>query len=228
MCCGYLTGPPKFPVPDVFSSWGSVRTLDETFLFQTRVYQRLLFCVGVVLMFSKERGAEAWSFGLDTPLGASSALTFVSLLSAAPTLLISALVLTGIAALFQSIPLKYQPRATQFCVDLGAGYLRYGPYPKEICGIALVGFLVDRHSSGVCSAVRRTAQQRVQACCIDSPCSAGLLLPDESCASRPFVRRPSKFKFARSSHLCVVSSTERTSRGHRRSAGQTERPARIA
>jgi hypothetical protein len=50
------------------------------------------------------------------------------------------LVLVGIAALFLSMGLKYQPRVTQLVVDLSTGYLRYGPWPNEMALTARVGF----------------------------------------------------------------------------------------
>src|SRR5688572_1112554 len=43
-------------VPAVFEVSGNVRTLDETFLRNMGLQRTLLFCIGVVLLFSRERG----------------------------------------------------------------------------------------------------------------------------------------------------------------------------
>src|SRR5712691_7876375 len=84
------------PVPTVFDFRGTVRTLDDTLVCSWGVYQPLIFCIGVVLLFC-----------------------------AAQVLFIAALVLAGIAALFQSMPLKYQPGVTHLFVQLSTAYLRY-------------------------------------------------------------------------------------------------------
>src|SRR3954453_7318377 len=44
------------PVPVLFDYRGVVHTLDDTFASFPGVYAPLAFCVGVVLLFSKERG----------------------------------------------------------------------------------------------------------------------------------------------------------------------------
>jgi hypothetical protein len=49
----------KVPVPAIFEIHGAVRTLDETLVCFPGVYQPLIFCIGVVLLFSKERGRRS-------------------------------------------------------------------------------------------------------------------------------------------------------------------------
>jgi hypothetical protein len=124
-------------VPNVFGFPGAIRTLDETFLCWPGVYQPLIFCTGVVLLFSKERGRRRGRLDWTRRWGVICSYV-VSLLSATQVLLLSALVAAGIAALFQSMPPKYQPGVTQFLVDASAAYLRYGPYPKDVAGVVLV------------------------------------------------------------------------------------------
>jgi hypothetical protein len=119
------------PVPAIFHFPESGCTLADTFLCGVPVYQLLLFCMGVVLLSSKERGRRSSKLDWTGRWGIiCSYLTL--LLGAAPIFFISALVLVGIAAVFMSMPLKYQPGVTKFFVAVGAAYLRYGPQPKNI------------------------------------------------------------------------------------------------
>ena len=127
------------PVPGVFDLRGTVRTLDETFLCRMGVYQPLVFCIGVVLLFSKERGRRRGKLDWTRRWGVVCSYV-VLLLSAAQVLFLAALVMASIAALFQAMPLKYQPGVTQLFVEVSTSYLRYGPYPKEISGAVLVAF----------------------------------------------------------------------------------------
>jgi hypothetical protein len=127
------------PVPRVFDSRGTVRTLDDTLVSFPGVYQPLVFCIGVVLLFSKERGRRHNRLDWTRRWGVLCSYA-VLLLCAAQILIITALVLAGIAALFQSMPLKYQPPVTQLFVYLSTAYLRYGAYPKEASVVVLVAF----------------------------------------------------------------------------------------
>ncbi len=135
----------RIPIPNVFG-YGAVRTLDETLVCWPfglngwwGAYVPLVFCIGVVLLFSKERGRRRGKLDWTRRWGVICSYV-VSLLSAAQFLFVPALALLGIAALFLSMPLKYQPRVTHLFVELSTGYLRYGPYPKAISGFVLVGF----------------------------------------------------------------------------------------
>jgi dethiobiotin synthetase len=56
-------------VPNVFGLPGGVGTLNDTFLFTWQLYQRVAFCIGVVLLFSKERDRRRDHSGLDASLG---------------------------------------------------------------------------------------------------------------------------------------------------------------
>jgi hypothetical protein len=128
----------RIPVPTVFLFRG-VRTLNDTFLAGIGVYEPIVFCIGVVLLFSKER--ERRSCPLDWTRRLGVICSYVAfLLSAVQALFIPALVLLGIAALFLSMPPKYQPATTQLFIDVSAAYLRYGPYPKPISLVVLAAF----------------------------------------------------------------------------------------
>ena len=127
------------PVPNVFGFPGTVRTLDETLLCTLGVYAPVAFCIGVVLLFAKERGRRRGRFDWTRRWGVGCSYVTL-LLSAVPILFIVALVSTGIAALLQSMALKYQPRVTPWFVEVSTAYLRYGPQPSDGSGVALVAF----------------------------------------------------------------------------------------
>jgi hypothetical protein len=131
------------PAPNVFG-YGAVRTLDDTFLsdpsmYSPGVYPLLVFCIGVVLLFSKERGRRGGRLDWTRRWGVLCSYV-VLLLGAAQVLFLCALVSVGVAAMFQSMPLKYQPPVTRLFVEVSTAYLRYGPHPTNIAGIVLVVF----------------------------------------------------------------------------------------
>ena len=122
-----------------FDFRGTVRVLDDTLLFSAWVYPPLVFCIGVVLLFSKERGRRPSRLDWTRRWGViCSYVTF--LLAAAPVLFIGALVLVGIGALYLSMPPRYQPPVTKRLVDVSAAYLRYGPQPTDVAGVVQVAF----------------------------------------------------------------------------------------
>ena len=129
----------RVPVPNPFGFPATVRTLDETFLSNMGVYQALVFCVGVVLLFSKERGRRRGPLDWTRRWGVGCSYATL-LLSAAEIVFISALVMAGIGAVFLSMPLKNQPAVTQLLVNVGTAGLLYGAHPKELAGVVLVAF----------------------------------------------------------------------------------------
>ena len=124
----------RVPVPEVYDTRGTVRTLDDTLLAYPGVYQPLAFCTGVALLFAKERGRRPGPLDWTRRWGVLCSYVAL-LLSATQILFMVALVLTGIAAVFQSIALKYQPGVTQIFVDVSTAYFRYGPQPKDVTGV---------------------------------------------------------------------------------------------
>ena len=124
------------PVPSFFHH--TPLTLDQTFLGEMRVDQPLLFCMGVVLLFAKERGRHPRRLEWTRRWGIICSYVTL-LLSAAQVLVVPMMVWTGIAALFLSMPLKYQPGATRFFVELGPAYLRH-VWPKPISYVVIVAF----------------------------------------------------------------------------------------
>lgn len=129
----------NLPVPTIFDYRGTVRTLNDTLICYWDVYDQLVFCIGIVLLFSKERRRRRGPLDWTRRWGVICSYV-VFLLNAAQFLFIPALILAGIAALFLSMPLKYQPAVTRFFVEVSATYLRYGPYPKDISAVVLAAF----------------------------------------------------------------------------------------
>jgi hypothetical protein len=127
------------PVPRVFNYLGTVHTLDDTLASWASVYQAVAFCIGVVLLFSRERGRQRGRLDWTRRWGVLCSYV-VLLLSATEVLFLAALVLAGMAAVFKSMPLKGQPAMTPFCSDLSAAYLRYGPQPGNMAAIVLAAF----------------------------------------------------------------------------------------
>ena len=129
----------RVPVPRILDLPDGYRTLDDMLLSERGVYEPLAFCVGVVLLFSKERGRRRDR--LDSTRRWGVLCTYVvSLLSLTQVLFLAALVLTGIAANFQSMPLKYQPGVTPLFIQLSTNYMRFGPHPMSAAGVVQVAF----------------------------------------------------------------------------------------
>jgi hypothetical protein len=102
---------PSIPVPTVIGANDPIRTLDDTFIYWPGVYQSLIFCVGMALLFSRERGRQCGRWDWTRRWGVLCSYVTL-LLSFAPILFICALVMVGISALFMSMPPKYQPAVT--------------------------------------------------------------------------------------------------------------------
>ncbi len=167
-------------VPRIFEYRGAVWTLNETLLFGSGVYRSLIFCIGLVLLFSKERGRQRGRMDWTRRWGTLSCYV-VLLLSIAQVLFMVSLVSVGIAAIFISRPMKYQPHGTKLLAAVSSGYLRYGPHPSNASGIVLVGF-----SS---AAILLACLPLFDALRISGPkwlvklfpCSAGTVSADSSC-----------------------------------------------
>ncbi|HVT88891.1 MAG TPA: hypothetical protein VHD56_08575 [Tepidisphaeraceae bacterium] len=126
-------------VPNIFDLQGNFHTLDETLLSFQGVYQPLVFCIGMALLFSKERLRRGSPLDWTRRWGIICSY-IVLLLSAMILLFIGALILAGIGALFMSMPLKYQPGVTRLFVDVSTGYLFYGASPTNRSEAVLVAF----------------------------------------------------------------------------------------
>jgi hypothetical protein len=126
----------EIPVPDLIDSHHTQYTLDQTFLGGFGVFPLLVFCIGAVLLFSKERGRR--NHRMDWTRRWGIGCSYITLLLGAVSIaFITALVMTGIGACFISMEAvsmraRTQPAVTQFLIDVSYAYLRYGPAPGNI------------------------------------------------------------------------------------------------
>ena len=129
----------RLAVPTPFEFKNIPMTIRTTFAFEFQMYDYLTFCIGVVLLFSKERNRRParldWTrrWGVTTTYG-------VFLLGIPRFAFITALVMTGIGALFMSMRLRYQPALTSLFVNLGTAYIYHGPYPGPLVTGSLPAF----------------------------------------------------------------------------------------
>ena len=118
----------RVPVPKLPEFQKVVRSLGDTLLggplFGTWPY--LPFCVGVVLLFARERGRRRNRLDLTRRWGVFGSYV-VALLGLTTFGFIMALVAMGCAALFHTLPIEHQPAITGFLADAGAAYIYYGP-----------------------------------------------------------------------------------------------------
>lgn len=125
-------------VPGILGSPDVLDTLDNTFLLSMRLDLPLLFCIGVALLFAKERGRLRGRLDWTRRWGVLCSYV-VALLSAVPVLNVTAFVLVGMGALFMSMPRRYQPGVTQRLVDVGGAYLRHAPQATQsVYGVLVV------------------------------------------------------------------------------------------
>lgn len=129
----------RIPAPAVLDLRGANGTLDQTFLCHPGVYEPLVFCIGVVLLFARERGRLPHRLDWTRRWGVGCSYV-VSLLAAAKVLFIPALVLLGVSAVFMSMPLGNQPGVTRLFATVSWAYVRYGPQPSIAGEVALAMF----------------------------------------------------------------------------------------
>jgi hypothetical protein len=125
------------PVPMLLSNVPA--TLDNSLLSNLDLYPSILFCIGVVLLFSKESRRRASGFDWTRRWGIICTYV-VALLIAVLKLLVIALVMAGISNIFMSMPPKNQPAITRTLVELSTRWLRYGPNPKDTIYCVLITF----------------------------------------------------------------------------------------
>jgi hypothetical protein len=129
----------RIPVPRFIGSHDTNRMLDDTLAFWPGVFNPLIFCIGIVLLFSKERGRRRNRLDWTRRWGVLCSYVTL-LLSAAPVLYVSALVAVGISALFITLPPSHQPAIADWLLRVSYTYLRYGPQPKDVTVVVLVAF----------------------------------------------------------------------------------------
>lgn len=125
----------RVPVP--FTGYAGALTLADSFV--TWVYTYLVFCIGVVLFFSNERGRRRNPLDWTRRWGVF--VSYLVLLLGVPLqLFTAALVLIGIGALCLSLPYENQPGLTEFFITIGSGFITYGPHPSEAADAAATLF----------------------------------------------------------------------------------------
>jgi hypothetical protein len=117
------------PVPHVFDFCDQANTLDERLMSYHGFFPALMFCMGMVLLFSNEQGRRRGRLDWTSRWGVICCYV-VLLLYFTQLLFIAALVLAGIGNLFMAIALKYQPDSINLLVRISSAYLRYGPSPN--------------------------------------------------------------------------------------------------
>jgi hypothetical protein len=98
--------------------------------FVTMVYAELVFCIGLPLLFAKERGRRPhW---LDRTKRWGAFVTFLVLvLTFANLALVTSLVIVGIGALLISLPFANQPAVTPLFTEFGPILVLYGPNSSD-------------------------------------------------------------------------------------------------
>lgn len=126
-------------VPAVLEIGRATRALHDTLLSHPFVYQPLIFCVGVVLLFSRERGRRRGRLDWTRRWGVVCSYASFAL-AAAEVLFLGGLVIAGLAAVCLSMPGAYRPGLTRFLVEASAACLLYGPHPGTASAVTLVVF----------------------------------------------------------------------------------------
>jgi hypothetical protein len=126
------------PVPRFFEFNSLPNTLDGRLIAFSTYFRAFMFCIGVSLLFAKERGRRRSRLDWTRRWGIFSCYV-VLLLFVTQTLDFAAEVLAGVASAFISIALKYQPESTALLIRTTYAYMRYGPAPDyRAFGIQIV------------------------------------------------------------------------------------------
>jgi hypothetical protein len=126
----------QIPAP-IFFDVQRGQMLDDTYM--QMLYVCLTFCIGAVLLFSKEQNRQPGRFDWTRRWGVIGSYV-VFALGIAQHVLITGLVIVGIGALFQAMPLAYQPAVTPWFVKLGTALIYHGPHGTPLFAPALAGF----------------------------------------------------------------------------------------
>lgn len=153
----------EVPVPPVFDYLPPLRNTDETLMSNFQLFESLVFCVGMVLLFAKERGRQknAWDWTRRWGVFVSY-VVFVLIISS--FLLICGLVGIGISAMFISQPPLYQPPITQPLLSASAFLLLYGPHSGTaayLWQIVFASMLVMLACARMFDAMQSTGRKRL-------------------------------------------------------------------
>ena len=117
-----------YPLPALPGLRHAIETFDDTYL--AMVDPLPTFCIGAVLLFSRERGRRDGRLDWTRRWGVVSSYLMVLLgvIGFGP---VTALVAVGIAALFYSLPIQYQPAIGPVLANAGAAYIYYVPFGTD-------------------------------------------------------------------------------------------------
>jgi hypothetical protein len=126
--------------PTIYHFPDSNRPLEQSLLVELRTDQPLLFCIGVVLLFAKERRPRPYRLDWTRRWGIICSYV-VLLLSIARTLfsIPLALVGVGIFGLFVSMPRRFQPWFVDLLGKISIAGVNHGP-PKPVVTAVLAAF----------------------------------------------------------------------------------------
>ena len=125
------------PVPSIWPGYVEFDSLDDT--LATWYWAAPVFCIGVVLLFAKERNRRRNRLEWTQRMGVF--LTYcVALLVFVPTAFIFSLVAIGFAALFHTLPMEDQPAFTELMVTISAAFIGSGLHPTDASDVALPAF----------------------------------------------------------------------------------------
>jgi hypothetical protein len=123
----------QIPVP-IVSHIQRGQSLDDSLI--AMLYPYFMFCIGVVLFFSKERNRQPNPLDWTRRWGVISSYG-VLLLGVANYSLLFGLVISGIGYLFLAMPLAYQPAVGPMIAKTGVAILKYGPHEGYLAEAAL-------------------------------------------------------------------------------------------
>lgn len=125
------------PLPNLLAFSGPSVTLHDSLALYPMVYQPLIFCIGVVLLFSRERNRQPNRLDWTRRWGILCTY-IIFLIALVEVLFLCALVTLGIVALFQSLPPAHQPAITQTLADITWFWMSCGLQPGNSTGTVLI------------------------------------------------------------------------------------------
>jgi hypothetical protein len=128
----------NLPIPNVLGLHTPL-VLSESFLSDMSSYLYVMFCIGVVLLFSKERGRRPGRLEWTRRWGVLCTYV-VFLLNVVRVLSLYAIILAVIYRTLMSIPPRYQPEETQLFARVCSACFHYVPLAPDSLGAVIVAF----------------------------------------------------------------------------------------
>jgi hypothetical protein len=128
----------EITMPSILN-WRGRLTLDRTFFSESIFFEPVLFCIGIVLLFSKEGGRRASRLDWTRRWGVICSYV-VFLLDVAEILFFTAMNVSGWAGYFIYVLPTFHPKITQFMNEASRVYFRFGPVPSNRCFYVIIVF----------------------------------------------------------------------------------------